>query len=118
MLMESRKRVGGEAAAGEESKMRGEARVEAAASYPIVLRSYEPAADLDERLRRILHGTQPAADERVNAPCDLTSGASRSGSTIGWAEPSLGIGSGGRFEISQGDSGLLEGVVRLADETA
>jgi hypothetical protein len=53
MLMESRKRVGGEAAAGEESKMRGEARVEAAASYPIVLRSYEPAADLDERLRRI-----------------------------------------------------------------
>jgi hypothetical protein len=25
----------------------------AAASYPIILRSYEPAADLDERLRRI-----------------------------------------------------------------
>jgi len=25
----------------------------AAASYPIILRSYEPVADLDERLRRI-----------------------------------------------------------------
>jgi hypothetical protein len=52
-LMESRKQVGAEGATGEESKMRGEARVKAAASYPIVLRSYEPAADLDERLRRI-----------------------------------------------------------------
>jgi hypothetical protein len=53
MLMESRKQVGAEAATGEESKMRGEARVKAAASYPIVLRSHEPAPDLDERLRRI-----------------------------------------------------------------
>ena len=53
MLMESRKQVGAEAAASEEPKVRGEARVKAAASYPIVLRSYEPAADLDERLRRI-----------------------------------------------------------------
>ena len=49
----SRKQVGGEVATGEESKMRGEPRVEAAASYPIVLRSNEPAADLDEQLRRI-----------------------------------------------------------------
>src|SRR5258707_13744003 len=47
MLMESRKQVGAEAATGEESKMRGEARVKAATSYPIVLRSYEPTADLD-----------------------------------------------------------------------
>jgi len=53
-LMESRKQIGAEAATAKESKMRGEARVEAAASDPIVLRSYEPAADLDERLRRIL----------------------------------------------------------------
>jgi hypothetical protein len=51
--MESRKQVGAEAATGEEPKVRGEARAEAAASYPIVLRSYEPAGDLDERLRRI-----------------------------------------------------------------
>jgi hypothetical protein len=53
MLMESKKQVGAETATGEESKMRGEPRVTTAASYPIVLRSYEPAADLDERLRRI-----------------------------------------------------------------
>jgi hypothetical protein len=51
--MESRKQAGAEAATGEEFKMRAEARVNEAASYPIVLRSYEPAADLDERLRRI-----------------------------------------------------------------
>jgi len=51
--MESKKQDGAEAATGDESKMRGEAPVKAAASYPIVLRSYEPAADLDERLRRI-----------------------------------------------------------------
>jgi hypothetical protein len=53
MMMESRKQVDAEAATGEEPKMQGEARVEAATSYPIVLRSYEPAPDLDERLRRI-----------------------------------------------------------------
>jgi hypothetical protein len=53
MLMESRKQVDAEAATAEESKMRSEARADDVASYPIVLRSYEPAADLDERLRRI-----------------------------------------------------------------
>lgn len=47
MLMESGKQVGAEAATGEESKTRREARVNAAASSPIVLRSYEPAADLE-----------------------------------------------------------------------
>jgi hypothetical protein len=51
--MESRKQVGAEAATGEQLKKQGEARVKAAASYPIVLRSHEPAADLDERRRRI-----------------------------------------------------------------
>jgi hypothetical protein len=51
--MESGKEVGAEAATDEESKTRSDARVNAAASYPIVLRSYEPAADLEERLRRI-----------------------------------------------------------------
>ncbi len=29
----------------------------------------------------------------------------------------LGMGSGDTFEVSQGDSGLLEGGVRLTDET-
>jgi hypothetical protein len=51
--MESGKEVGAEAATDEESNTRSDARVNAAASYPIVLRSYEPAADLEERLRRI-----------------------------------------------------------------
>jgi hypothetical protein len=55
--MESRKHVGAEAGAGEEAKMPGVAHTKAsekaAASYPIILRSYEPVADLDERLRRI-----------------------------------------------------------------
>ena len=53
MLMESRKQAGAEAATGEESKVRGEARTKAATSYPIVLCSHEPAPDLDARLRRI-----------------------------------------------------------------
>ena len=55
--MEPRKRVGAEAGTGEEAKMPGEAHTkaseEAAVSYPIIVRSYEPVADLDERLRRI-----------------------------------------------------------------
>jgi hypothetical protein len=55
--MESGKRVGAEAGTGDEAKMPGtahtKASVKAAASYPIVLRSYVPVADLDERLRRI-----------------------------------------------------------------
>jgi hypothetical protein len=54
----------------------------------------------------------------VNALLDLASGASSRGSTSGSAEPFLGMGSGDRFEVSQGDSGLLEGGVRLADGTA
>jgi hypothetical protein len=54
----------------------------------------------------------------VNTPLDLASGASHRGPTTGSAEPFLGMGSGDRFEVSQRDSGLLEGGVRLADETA
>jgi hypothetical protein len=92
--------------------------MEAATSYPIVVRSYAPAADLDERLRRIYTVLRPSADARVNSPLDLTSRALHSGLTVGWAEPFLGMGSGDRFKVSQGDSGLLEGGVRLADETA
>jgi len=58
MPMESRKHVGTEAGTGEEAKMPGVAHTKAsekaAASYPIIIRSYEPVADLDERLRRIV----------------------------------------------------------------
>lgn len=57
MSMESGTHVGAEAATGEESKMPGEARmnasVKADASYPTIVRSHEPVADLDERLRRV-----------------------------------------------------------------
>jgi len=55
--MESGKHVGAEAGTGKEAKMPGAAHTKAlekaAASYPVILRSYEPVADLDERLRRI-----------------------------------------------------------------
>lgn len=40
------------------------------------------------------------------------------GPMSGSAEPFLGMGFGDRFEVSRGDSGLLEGGVRLVDETA
>ena len=57
MPMESRKHVGAEAGTGEEATVPGVAQTKAsekaAASYPIILCSYEPVADLDERLRRI-----------------------------------------------------------------
>jgi hypothetical protein len=55
-VMESRKQVAAEAATGEEPKMRGEARVEAAASYPIVLRS--PGRE------ELLRQSEPADDRR------------------------------------------------------
>src|SRR5205823_10454484 len=42
-------------------------------------------------------------------PLDPASGASHSGPTSGSAEHVLGMGSGDRFEVSQGDSGRLEG---------
>jgi hypothetical protein len=56
MPMGSAEHVGAEAATGQESKTLGDARADdpakPAVSYPIILRSYEPVADLDERLRR------------------------------------------------------------------
>jgi hypothetical protein len=57
MPMRSTKHVGAEPLTGEEAKLLGVAHTKvsekAAASYPIILRSYEPVTDLDERLRRI-----------------------------------------------------------------
>jgi hypothetical protein len=57
MPVESRKHDGAEAGTGDEAKKPGVAHTKAsekaAASYPIILRSYEPVADLDERVRRI-----------------------------------------------------------------
>jgi hypothetical protein len=99
MLMESRQQAGAEAATGDESKMRGEARVEAAPSYPIVLRSYEPAADLDERLRRIFTVLSlPPMQERTRpwtSPQALRARgppAARPSLSWGWA-----LGTGSRF---------------------
>jgi hypothetical protein len=60
-------------------QMPGEARVEepetAAESYPIIIRSYEPAADLDDRLQRIytvlsLWGKETRAGCRVAASAE------------------------------------------------
>ena len=57
MPMKSRNHLGAKAGTGEEAKMPGVAHTKAsekaAASYPIILRSYEPVADLDERLQSI-----------------------------------------------------------------
>jgi hypothetical protein len=50
MPMESKKQVGAEAGTGEEAKTgvaHTNAFEKAAASYSIILRSYEPVADLD-----------------------------------------------------------------------
>jgi hypothetical protein len=48
--MESKKHVGAEAGTGEEAKMPSEAHTKAsekaATPYPIILRSYQPVADL------------------------------------------------------------------------
>jgi hypothetical protein len=58
MPMESRKHVDAQAGTREEAKMPGVAHTKAsektAVSFPITLRWYEPVADLDERLRRIV----------------------------------------------------------------
>jgi hypothetical protein len=116
MLMESGKQIGAEAATHEGSKMRGEARVKAAESYPIVLRSYEPAAsmsDYDASSRYLVFRRC-----KVNAQLDLLLRRFALGVHNGSAEPFLGMGFGDRFEVAQGDSGLLKGGVHLTDETA
>jgi hypothetical protein len=74
--MESRKHGGAEAGTGEEAKLPGEghtkASEKAATSYPIIVRSHEPVADLAERLPRIFAVLSlPPVDER--APLDFTS---------------------------------------------
>ena len=55
--MESAKHMSAEAATSEESERpredRREESVKAAAPYPIIVRSYEPVDDLDERPRSI-----------------------------------------------------------------
>jgi hypothetical protein len=57
---------------GKLMQMTDEARVEksetATDSYPIILRSYEPVADLDDRLKRIFAVLSLPPLEELNAP--------------------------------------------------
>jgi hypothetical protein len=86
-------------------QMPGEARVTRteAESYPIIVRSFEPVADLDDRLQRIF--TYLASRLSAQGPC-ITRSATRVSSDV--AEPPLGMGFGDRCGDSEGDSGVSE----------
>jgi hypothetical protein len=74
--------------------MLGEARAEesetAAESDPIIVRSFDPVADLDDRLQRIftLLSLPPLEELSAQGPC-ITRSATRVTSDV--AEPPLGI---------------------------
>ena len=91
--------------------MPGEARVEEseteAESYPIIVRSFEPVADLDDRLQRIFTvlSLPPREELSAEGPC-VTRSATRLTSDV--AEQPLGMGSGDRCGDSEGDSGVSE----------
>jgi hypothetical protein len=80
----------------------------AAESYPIIIRSYEPVADLDDRLQRIFAVLSLPPLEELNAqgPCVTRSATPLTGDV---AEPPLGMGSGDRCRDSEGESGGLRG---------
>jgi hypothetical protein len=92
-------------------QMPGEARDEepetAAESYPIIIRSYEPVADLDDRLQRIFAVLSLPPREELNAqgPCVTRPATLLTGDV---AEPPLGMGSGDRCRDSEGESGVSE----------
>jgi hypothetical protein len=92
-------------------QMPGEARVEKtgteAESYPIIVRSFEPFADLDDRLQRIFTALSlpPLGELSAQEPC-ITRSATRVSSDV--AEPPLGMGFGDRCGDSEGDSGVSE----------
>jgi hypothetical protein len=87
-------------------QMPGEARDEepetAAESYPIIIRSYEPVADLDDRLQRIFAvlSLPPLEALTAQGPCVTRSATPLTGDV---AEASLGIGSGDRCRDSEGE---------------
>jgi hypothetical protein len=91
--------------------MPGEARDEesttAAESYPILIRSYEPIADLDDRLERIFGVLSLPPREELNAPGPCVA-PSTTRATEDLTEPSLGTGFGDRCGESEGDSGVSE----------
>jgi hypothetical protein len=78
-----------------------------AESYPIIVRSFEPVADLDDRLQRIFPVLSLPPPEELSAqgPC-ITRSATRVTSDL--AEPPLGMGSGDRCGDSEGNSGVSE----------
>ena len=92
-------------------QLAGEARVEEseteAESYPIIIRSFKPVADLDDRLQRIFTvlSLPPLEELSAKGPC-ITRSATRVTSNV--AEPPLGMGSGDRCGDSEGDSGVSE----------
>jgi hypothetical protein len=97
---------------GKLMQMPDEARDEepetAAESYPIIIRPYEPVADLDDR-PRIYAVLSLAPLEELNAqgPCVTRSATPLAGDV---AEPPLGMGSGDRCRDSEGESGVSEKV--------
>jgi hypothetical protein len=93
---------------GKLMQMPGEARAEASetegGSYPIIVRSYEPVADLDDRLQRIFTvlSLPPLEDLSAQGPC-LTASATRV--TSAWASRRWGwvLGTGaGILRATQG----------------
>jgi hypothetical protein len=89
----------------------GEARVEdsgtAAKSYPIIVRSYEPVADLDDRLRRnfTVLSLPPLEELSAQGPCVRRTASPVSSDVAG---PPLGMGFGDRCGDSEGASGVSE----------
>jgi hypothetical protein len=80
----------------------------AAESYPIIIRSYEPVADLDDRLQRIFAvlSLPPLQDFSVLGP-SVARSATRVARDL--VEPPLGTGFGDRCGDSEGDSAVSEG---------
>jgi hypothetical protein len=75
-------------------------------SYPILVRSFEPAADLDERLKLIFTVSLPPLEELSAQGPRLTRSTTRMTGDV--AEPPLGIGFGDRCGESEGSSGVFE----------
>jgi hypothetical protein len=76
-------------------------------SYPILVRSLSPLADLDERLKRIFTVLSlPPLEELSAQGPRLTRSTTRMTSDV--AEPPLGIGFGDRCGEPEGNSGVFE----------
>jgi hypothetical protein len=92
---------------GKLMQMPGEAGDEEPETYPIIIRSYEPVADLDDRLQRIFAvlSLPPLEDLNAHGPSVTRSATPL---TRDVAEPPLGMGFGDRSRDSEGESGVSE----------